>query len=142
MDQVIRVDDLVGIPFLHGGRDLSIGVDCFGLLMECHRRLGQTIPDYRSPAFYHEIEAALHEQKQTWISHWERAGRDHVPLTVATPGRSLLIAVRGQACHVGFVYKPGWFVHTWEETQGVTTERLSLWKQRILGVYEFDGRDD
>lgn len=138
MSECFEVTDLIGAPFVHGGRDVERGVDCFGLLIEMHRRKGQEIPDFRSPQFHHEIEAALHEHKKTWLCHWEKTGRDPVPLTVCKPGTSLLIAIRGQACHVGFVHKPGWFVHTWEDTNGVTTERLSLWKQRILGVYEFN----
>jgi cell wall-associated NlpC family hydrolase len=139
MDGVIRVDDLIGVPFRKRGRDVAEGVDCFGLLMEAHRRLGKPIPDFASPEFLHEIEAALQENKRTWTCHWAKTGRDHVPLTVCTPGRSLLIAIKGQAIHVGFIHKPGWFIHCWEDTTGVTVERISLWKQRILGVYEFNG---
>ena len=137
MSAVIQVGDLIGLPFKHGGRDISEAVDCFGLLMECHRRLGVVIPDFRSPQFHHEIEAELARHKRNWLCHAEREGRETIPLTLMTPGKSLLIKVKGCACHVGFVHKPGWFIHTWEDTNGVTQERLSLWKQRILGVYEF-----
>lgn len=137
MEPVIQTVDLIGVPFIHGGRDLAKGVDCFGLLIECHRRLGIEIPDFRSPQFHFEIESALAVEKQSWVCHSERTVEEPVPLTACLPGRSLLIKVRGCACHVGFVHKPGWFIHTWEDTNGVTQERLSLWKQRILGVYEF-----
>lgn len=137
MDAVIQVGDLIGTPFEIGGRDLNKAVDCFGLLIECHRRIGKDIPDFRSPQFHHEIEAELARHKTDWIAHWERDGRETVPLSICQPGRSLLIRVKGSACHVGFVHKPGWFIHTWEDTNGVTQERLSIWKQRILGVYEF-----
>lgn len=140
MTAVIQVTDLIGIPFEHGGRDITKAVDCFGLLMECHRRIGVEIPDFRSPQFHHEIEAKLAVEKREWITHAERDGPEQIPLTAMLPARSLLIKVRGSACHVGFIHKPGWFIHTWEDTNGVTQERLSLWKQRILGVYEFHGR--
>lgn len=136
MTSVIQVGDLIGTPFIQGGRDITEAVDCFGLLIECHRRVGIEIPDFRSPSFHHEIEAEINRHKGSWTCHFERAA-DPVPLSVCQPGRTLLLRVRGMACHVGFVHKPGHFVHTWEDTHGVTQERLSLWKQRILGVYEY-----
>lgn len=134
---VIEINDLIGVPFKKGGRDLVSGVDCFGLLMECHKRLGKDIPDHRSPEFHHEIAMALADRKKDWICHFERTGAATVQESDCQPGRALLIKIRGCACHVGFVHKPGWFIHTWEDTNGVTQERVSLWKQRILGVYEY-----
>lgn len=138
-NSVIEVQDLIGVPFEKGGRSLVTGVDCFGLLMECQRRLGKPIPDHRSPEFHHEIAAALHDRKADWTQHYERTGADPVPLSACKPGSALLIKIRGCACHVGFVHKDGWFIHTWEDTNGVTQERISLWRQRILGVYEYHG---
>lgn len=33
-------DDLVGIPFVEGGRDPAVGLDCLGIVLEGLRRLG------------------------------------------------------------------------------------------------------
>lgn len=141
-NSIIEVDDLIGAPFAKRGRSLVTGVDCFGLLMECQRRLGKPIPDHHSPEYHEEIAAALQVGKRDWTEHYERTGEDPVPLSVCKAGRVLLIKIRGCACHVGFIHKDGWFIHCWEDTAGVTQERISLWRQRILGVYEYNGGGD
>ena len=33
-------EDLVGVPFVVGGRSVVTGLDCFGVMLEVHRRLG------------------------------------------------------------------------------------------------------
>lgn len=37
-------EDLLGVPFLAGGDDPAVGLDCYGQAREVNRRLGQTIP--------------------------------------------------------------------------------------------------
>lgn len=133
----IQTVDLIGKPFKPGGRDLNTGIDCFGLLMECHTRSGRPIPDFKSPEFHAEMALMLDREKDTWTCH--AANRDEVTFEKCIPGRSLLINVRGMACHVGYVHRPGHFIHAWEDTNGVTEARLSLWKHRIVGIYEFNG---
>lgn len=140
MEAIIQTKDLIGVPFKKGGRDLITGVDCFGTLMECYRRMGRVIPDFRSPEYHHEMEEALNKGKRSWKCWWEKAGvGDICPLSLCEPGRTLHIAIKGTACHVGFVYKPAWFIHAWEDTAGVTAERINLWQKRIVGIYEFNG---
>lgn len=134
---IIPYGDMIGHRFKEGGRSLDTGLDCFGLLMECHARTGKTIPDFRSPIFHHEIAEALASEKQSWLCHWEKSEGEFCPLTECQPGRSLLLEIKGLACHVGFVHRPGWFLHAWEKTSGVTEERISLWKRKVIGVYEF-----
>ena len=34
----IRLDDLIGLPFIDGGRDPAVGFDCWGLSTEVFRR--------------------------------------------------------------------------------------------------------
>ena len=136
---VIPTSDLIGLPFEKGGRNLATGVDCFGLLIECHRRRGIQIQDFRSPEFYHEMEALIAQEKVTWRKWWEKEqGGADCPLSVCEPGRTLLFSIKGTACHVGFIHTPARFIHVWEDTAGVTVERINLWKKRIVGVYEFN----
>lgn len=134
-------DDLIGTPFVEGGRDPKTGIDCYGLLMVAYSRLGKTIPDYRSPALHSEMEALITTEKSRWVCH--AANADDVSFEKCQPGRTLLLNIlagnQAYNSHVGFVHKPGWFLHAWEKTNGVTAERISLWKRRIVGVYEFNG---
>ena len=54
------------------------------------------------------------------------------------PGCAVLINVPGNM-HVGYVIDDSRFIHTWEESGGVTIERLSQWRGRIMGFYEYAG---
>lgn len=41
-----RIADLIGVPFLTGGRDWRVGLDCYGLTLRfCNDLLGFAIPD-------------------------------------------------------------------------------------------------
>jgi len=37
--------DLVGVPYCHNGRDPRVGLDCFGLVLAIHARMGTPLPD-------------------------------------------------------------------------------------------------
>lgn len=51
-------DDLVGIPFVEGGRDPAVGLDCLGIVLEGLRRLGI------------EAEDPWSALKQEWHRGW------------------------------------------------------------------------
>ena len=41
----MKYDDLLGVPFKVHGRDRK-GMDCYGLVLECLRREGKSLPDF------------------------------------------------------------------------------------------------
>lgn len=41
----IRIDDLIGVPFVEFGRDPKKGLDCYGLVIEVERRFGKKLND-------------------------------------------------------------------------------------------------
>ena len=41
----MKYDDLLGVPFKTRGRDKK-GMDCYGLVLECLRREGKSLPDF------------------------------------------------------------------------------------------------
>lgn len=41
----MRYEDLLGVPFKVHGRDKR-GMDCYGLVLECLRREGKSLPDF------------------------------------------------------------------------------------------------
>jgi len=45
METMFNYDDLIGIPFVDGGRDIT-GLDCWGLALELFKRQGYIIHDY------------------------------------------------------------------------------------------------
>ena len=121
--------DLIGTPFEYGGRGPDT-YDCWGLLMEMHRRnFGMEIPDYASPTRTHEIAAAMSKDLALWRPIDPR------------PGASILMRIYGLGAHVGFQIDAYRFVHTWEKSAGVLIERLTVgdWERRIMGFYEYAG---
>lgn len=132
--------DLIGVPFAYGGRGPDT-YDCYGLLMELHRRQGLVIPNYQSSSntsIASESMKASIEQK-VWLELWKKTETRAAPETAdLRTGRVLLLNIKGLPCHVGMVIGPDRFVHTWEGVGGVLTERITLWKQRILGIYTFN----
>ena len=117
--------DLIGTPFKIGGRGPDV-YDCYGLIMEMNLRDGITVPDVLSISKPVDIESLMDEKKQLWKR------------TKIIPKSTLIFSIKGYGAHVGYVISPTRFIHTWEGTGGVTIERISLWKKRILGAYRYD----
>lgn len=141
MVQETSFADLIGIPFIKGGRPTegSKGLDCYGLIMLVHSRLGNDIGDFTSPDFHAEVAEIMEREKKTWDVVWQKTDTDkELPISDIEIGDTLLIRIKGYNCHVGIVHKKSWFLHTWEDTNGVTAERLSLWSKRIVGVYRYN----
>lgn len=135
---MIDYHDLIGIQFEYGGRDLN-ALDCYGLVMLIHERMGKKLPDYRSPEALTDIALLMAGEKYRWEQKAVKEGDNLISFKDMQPGRVLEIKVKGLACHVGFIHRPRYFLHTWEGTGGVTEESLSLWHRNILGVYEYRG---
>lgn len=54
--------DLVGTPYIRGGRDPGVGLDCLGVVLEIHRRAGISVstPD-GEPTLEHYLRTSLDE---------------------------------------------------------------------------------
>ena len=39
----------IGVPFLDGGRDPSVGLDCWGLFLLVEKEFGISVPDFTIP---------------------------------------------------------------------------------------------
>ena len=60
---MVDVHDLIGKPFVSGGRDVEIGMDCWGLVMEIYMRYGVRLPDFKVDAFaFNAIDALAGEE--------------------------------------------------------------------------------
>lgn len=119
-------DDLIGVPFVDGGRDPKSGLDCWGLVKEAFRRQGCDVPDYHIPAIEAEGIAGKMKQQE---DEWERFDGPHVGCLVLlrlTPGL--------WANHVGIYVGEGKFLHAYLPT-GVCIDRLRRWQSRVVGYY-------
>lgn len=125
-------EDLLDKPFALNGRGPDV-YDCFGLVAEIYRRkYGIVPPGAPTPLLALDQESVV---SQTLPQYHKVAGRDQVP---APEGTIALFNVRGYGAHVGFVLPDDKFVHSWEGSGSVLVERMSLWRQRVLGYYVFE----
>jgi cell wall-associated NlpC family hydrolase len=119
--------DLIGTPFEYGGRGPQ-AFDCWGLVMECYRRVhGVVLPDLRSPsdpAVQAAMAATMMQQ-----TCWERVS--------PAPGAIVALRVGRLITHVGFALEDDKLIHAWKQTGGVTVNPIAVWQHRIEGFYRY-----
>lgn len=124
----LAVDDLLGLPYVEGGRLPGPGTDCFGLVVECCRRAGRPIPD----PF---ISAEQPTDARQWIlerlSGWQRC-------EVPEAGCVVELRSHDQPAHMGYLLNSVEFVHTLAKT-GVVISQIDRdpWKYRVVGIYAY-----
>jgi cell wall-associated NlpC family hydrolase len=128
----LKVDDLIGVPFVDGGRDPHLGLDCWGLVLVVFNRATLLLPDYRIGC--HDTDAiGVAVAGERLLGRWRRWNAHDVP----TPA---LVAIRFNSPllvnHTGVYVGEGKFLHT-RETTGVVVEKIDspAWRHRIEGFY-------
>lgn len=124
----IHLEDLLGKPFINGGRGPN-GYDCWGLVCEVFRRYGIGLPDYRiSCRDIEEIDRQVAMDKPKW--------RRCDPTNPPVPSL-LVIRQRGNfSNHTGVYLGAGRFMHTLKKTGVIIDQTESpLWKGKIEGFY-------
>lgn len=123
----VTLNDLIGLPFVDGGRDPAVGLDCWGLSTEVFRRYGIALPDYKiSCEDASRISEEINEQRPLW-----RRCEGQIPVPA-------LVVIRFAAyCdHTGVHIGQGRFIHT-RKGIGVNIDRTDspAWAKRIEGFY-------
>jgi cell wall-associated NlpC family hydrolase len=122
----MRVTDLIGVPFVDGGRGPD-GYDCWGLAREVFRREGIELRDYKVCCYDSGAVSTLFLED---LSQWRRCNPPEVPSIVAIKLNFPAVS------HVGVYIGDGKFLHTRDKT-GVVIERLDAtqWRHRVEGFY-------
>lgn len=122
--------DLIGIPFVDGGRDPKIGLDCWGLAVEVFARFNIDLPDYKIGCQEaSRIDATIGENRRFW--------RKCDPAAPPTPS---LVVIRFNSplyCnHTGVYIGNGRFMHTRQKI-GANIDRIDspAWRRMIEGFY-------
>jgi cell wall-associated NlpC family hydrolase len=124
--------ELIGTPFVNGGRSVKKGFDCWGLVLEIYRRAGIKLQDYKISS--DECELISKEiELETASGKWQRHNHEDAP-----PLSIVVMRFNRPDCwnHTGVYLGGGKFIHTREKI-GVTVERIDspMWKNRIEGFY-------
>lgn len=127
---ITLVHDLLGVPYVEGGRLPGHGTDCFGLVVECCRRVGHPIPDPFT-------SADCPTDAQQWIADrlggWRKTDR---------PMAGGIVELRSaeHPAHIGFILNDTQFFHSMRAT-GAVIGRLDRdpWRGRVVGWYVYGG---
>jgi len=131
----IEYRDLLGTPFVNGGRNLEKGLDCWGLFMEVMRRFGHSIPDFKiscsdSTAIDHMFRMETGESQM-----WKPESGPAAGMAVVL---SLDPYMRGMVQHYGVCLDDKFFIHTLNKT-GVIVTRFThrYFGRKIAGYYSW-----
>ncbi|MBS0150464.1 MAG: C40 family peptidase [Nitrospira sp.] len=122
------VQDLLGTPYRLGARLPGAATDCFGLVVECCRRMGRPIPDPY-------VSAEVPVDAKHWIAErlagWRACGGPVV-------GGVVELRTNEHPAHVGFLVSETEFLHSMRKT-GAVLCRLDRepWCHRIVGFYVY-----
>lgn len=124
-------DDLVGVPFLEGGRDPAVGVDCLGIVLLGLHRLGI------------EAEDPWSALKTEWHRGWRPRDLD-VPVGWATvkvgapmqPGDVLGYGPGSTVDHVALLLPAGLVLQSTKQSGSVLFPITRL-RSRILEVWRW-----
>ena len=123
----MEYQDLIGIPFKDGGRDLD-GLDCWGLAKIMLERQGyDDVPNYAISAY--DIPSISNTIQSESHDAWRRINKPESGCVVL-----LANGCTPKANHVGIVIDDDRFIHSYCRT-GVCISRLSRWRSHILGYY-------
>ena len=122
----LKYDDLIGIPFKDGGRDMT-GLDCWGLVQILYDRMGIQLPDYHIAA---ANEPAVNAKMIDQAARWQRLDQPEL-------GAVVLIAngACGRANHVGVYIGDGRMIHAYAYS-GVAISHTRRWAAHIIGYYK------
>ncbi|WP_371363624.1 hypothetical protein SRRS_45040 [Sporomusa rhizae] len=122
-----QLDDLIGLPFIDGGRNPAVGLDCWGLSTEVFSRYGITLPDYKISC---EDASRIHSEVNEQRPCWRRCEGD-IPVPAL-----VVIRFTVYCDHTGVYIGQGRFIHT-RKGIGVNIDRVDspAWEKRIEGFY-------
>lgn len=122
----------LGTPFHHQGRLKGVGADCIGLVVGVARGLGLAAvdrPGYARTPDGVSLAAALDAQMRR--------------VAAADAGDVLLLRIRRQPQHVGFLGEAGTLIHAYSGADKVVeTPMTDWWWQRVVAAYRFNEMED
>ena len=130
--QRLNHSDLIGIPFVDGGRTLE-GLDCWGCVMLAAQTFGVDVPDFKVSPFAH---AMINEEVATNLNKLVMRIDD------PGPGDGVAMATSphfpGAIQHFGIMVDHRRFIHCVEQA-GVIITRLDdhYYSRRIKGFYRW-----
>jgi len=131
IESVVR--ELVGVPYVHAGRDPAAGLDCLGLIHVFYKRFGISVPDgdgapYERDWFRRDPVRYL----RGILQHGKPVDPDDLQ-----PLDFVYFFMGGAVTHAGVMVDSERFIHVLEG-RAVSVSRLSsMWRRRLVGARRF-----
>ena len=120
-EDILQVDDLIGIPWKEDGLVLEDGgLNCWGLVKVVALRLGMEIPAFDE--YVDQMATQIGEQLR---EGFERFSGLFEPVEDPEEGDLVFFEI-GDKCHIGVMLSASWFVHS--------RERIGVCKTRIRSL--------
>ena len=135
----ININDLIGKPFKVGGRGPDY-YDCWGIVVECYKRLGSIVPDFSMSGpvclSYHKKTSEIIEN-EIQKDVWEELDKPEEPCVVIFKEHPYFTQ------HIGMYLGYGKYIHI-SKNIGVEIDRLDnpIKKQKIRGYYKYVTRNN
>lgn len=124
----MKYDDLLNAPYKHGGRDKN-GFDCYGLVIECCRRNGQTLKDP-----LRDLDCLNEKLVNDYINKGINVKK------IDAPKIGCIVEMEFQGfAHVGFLVSRNTVIHATTD-KGVRTTALGALK--VLAYYEVENENN
>ena len=110
------INEVLGVPYSHKGRDIKTGLDCYGILIWFYNRLGYKLDDYDYPANWAK------QGKNLFIKNY------HLNFTQISPneaniGDAVLFTMKKDiANHIGVLVGKETFLHAQKHTGAVISK--------------------
>lgn len=123
---VNRARQLLGLPWVHQGRNPELGIDCAGLVIESGLAAGVPVV---APADYGRVvhPSVLIDSLRRYCNEVDK--------TDLQPGDVLLMAWRRVPQHLGVYIGNDFFIHAYEKQGVVEQQLIPFWRERIVSVY-------
>lgn len=134
---MINYSDLIGVPFSNRGRNVTTGLDCYGLVMEIYKRFGITLPEFNADwDDSKKISAIINRESSK--SAWQKVEPDSLSVPCVMAIR--FGVPKGVINHTGVYIGNGKFIHI-RERIGVCVDRINslAWTKQIEGYYKYVG---
>ena len=126
------ISDLMQVPYLHGGRDPQIGLDCYGMIMLWYKILLKTklydLDIYYDKDWSHKGRNLILEN---YHRQWTKVEKAHVYDIVLFKNN------RGHVNHGGIILSGGRFLHACRAGIVVQDLKRKPWNERKIGYYRF-----
>jgi cell wall-associated NlpC family hydrolase len=135
---VKAVGAAIKAPFVDGGRDISVGLDCWGLVKYiAHSAFEMEIPDFHIGAM---------DKHKIYFQFLEKTKKEFTPIYLHEikpgdfVGMNMIVEMPNLVHHFGIFVEPKRFIHTLEK-QGPQLTYISdaAYKNRIRGFYRWNG---